>query len=375
MKNLSTVVIGGGIIGLSIAWRLVREGHQVTVVEKGKVGAEASRVAAGMLAASAEVGFEELELYHLCRESLRIWPEFARELESDSGIQVDYRSNGTLIVAHDADAATALKRGFDFQKENHYPVEWLSREETLDLEPFLSPRIVASVFASEDHAVDNRLVLKGLQRAISNLGGQIIEEAEVLGIVFSGDMVDVQIEGRPPVTANVAVIAAGAWSRQIAGIPTPDVPPVRPVKGQILELKMDRPFELNHVVRGRKAYLVPRSDGRLIVGATSEEMGFDKRMTAGGVFSVLEGAWEMVPGILDLELLGIDVGLRPGSRDHQPIVGYCMDRRLYMATGHYRHGVILSAVTALESAKSILSGKDSPVFGQFSPKRFARHEI
>ena len=375
MKESTTVVIGGGIIGLSIAWRLAKEGQSVTVIERGEVGQEASRVAAGMLAASAEVGYEEFELYALCRESLRQWPNFARELESDSGINVDYRSHGTLIVADDRDAAVALKRGFDFQKENNYPVEWLTREETLELEPFLSPRIVASVLASEDHAIDNRMVIKGLQEAIKRHGGTILEKTTVESIDLTGAEVAVQMQGRNVLVADRIVLAAGAWSRQIAGIPSDLVPPVRPVKGQILELKMEAPFELNHVIRGRKAYLVPRTDGRLIVGATSEEMGFDKRMTAGGVFSILEGAWEMVPGIHDLELLSIEVGLRPGSRDHQPIVGYCRDRRVYIATGHYRHGVILSAITAIESAKSILSGNDSPILSYFSPKRFGHLDV
>ncbi len=375
MNETAKVVIGGGIIGLSIAWRLVKEGQNVTVVERGQVGQEASRVAAGMLAASAEVGYEEFELYALCRESLRLWPNFALELEQDSGINVDYRSNGTLIVADDRDAAVALKRGFDFQKEHQYPVEWLTREETLALEPFLSPRIVASVFASEDHAVDNRMVIKGLREAILRHGGVIKENSTVESVDLSGTNVVVHVQGQDSVIADTVVVAAGAWSRQIAGLPPEFVPPVRPVKGQILELKMERPFELNHVVRGRKAYLVPRTDGRLIVGATSEEMGFDKRMTAGGVHAVLDGAWDMVPGILDLELSSIDVGLRPGSRDHQPIVGYSNDRRIFIATGHYRHGVILSAVTAVESAKSILSGNDSAVLRYFSPKRFSHLDV
>lgn len=342
----------------------------VTVLERGETGQEASRVAAGMLAASAEVGFEEFELYSLCRESLRRWPEFARELEADSGVQVDYRAHGTLIVAEDRDAAAALQRGFDFQKEHDYPVEWLTKAETLDLEPFLSPRIIASVRASEDHAVDNRMVLKGLREAVLKLGGTIHEHALVEHVDLSGESVTVRLAGGRLFEGSKVVLAAGAWSRRITGLPESFVPPVRPVKGQILEMKMEAPFSLNHVIRGRGAYLVPRTDGRLIVGATSEEMGFDKRLTAGGVYKILEGAWELMPGIYDLELSGLDVGLRPGSRDHQPIVGYCNDRRVFIATGHYRHGVILSAVTALEASESLASDTDSTVLDFFSPNRF-----
>jgi glycine oxidase len=370
MSESHTIIVGGGIMGLSIAWRLAREGQRVTLLERGEVGQAASRVAAGMLAASAEVGYEEFELYALCRESLRRWPSFAKQIEADSGVNVDYRSNGTLIVAHDRDAAVALQRGYDFQKEQGYPVEWLSKAETLEAEPFLSPRTVASVRASEDHAVDNRMVLKGLRIAAESLGASILEHCEVEHIDFAGTGVKVRSKDGRTVEGSTVVIAAGPWSRHFSGLKAEYVPPVRPVKGQILELRMERPFELNHVIRGSKAYLVPRSDGRLIVGATSEEMGFDVRKTAGGVYSILDGAWEMVPGIYDLELLSVDVGLRPGSRDHQPIVGFCEDRRVFIATGHYRHGVILSAVTATEAASSIISGNDSAVFDYFTPKRF-----
>lgn len=365
-----TIVVGGGVIGLSIAWRLLRLGQTVTVLEKGTVGNEASFAAAGMLAASAEVGYEEFDLYQLCRTSLQWWPTFAEELEADSGVQVDYRSHGTLIIADDPDAAVALKRGFDFQKEHNYPVEWLSREATLELEPFLNPRIVASVRASEDHAVDNRMVLKGLRLAILKLGGKIVEQTEVESIAFSSGKPCVSDTHGERWEGDKLVIAAGTWSKSIKGLPEGVTLPVRPVKGQILELKMDRPFELQHVIRSRKGYMVPRSDGRLIVGASSEEMGFDKRMTAGGVYSVLDGARDMVPGILDLELLRVTVGLRPGSRDHQPIVGYSVNDALFIATGHYRHGIILSAVTAIEAAASLISGKDSEHFKSFSPNRF-----
>ena len=370
MKDAHTVVVGGGIIGLSIAWRLARAGRKVTVIEKGQTGHEASRLAAGMLAASAEVGFEEFELYELCRNSLNVWPEYVRELEADSGMDVDYRSNGTLIVADDRDAAEALRRGYAFQQQHGYPVEWLNGSEALEVEPFLSPRIVAAVRASEDHAVDNRMVLKALHASILKLGGTILEHTEVLKLDMSGLDVSVQTIKDKPISASSVVLSAGPWSPQIEGIPHAWIPPVRPVKGQILELKMEDPFRLQHVVRGPGAYLVPRTDGRLIVGATSEEMGFDKRLTAGGVYKVLEGAWELVPGIYDQELLNAEVGLRPGSRDHQPIFGLTDDPRLYIATGHYRHGVVLSAVTALESTKSILSGAESSEYAYFSPRRF-----
>lgn len=355
---------------MSIAWRLARRSEKVTLLERGKTGQQSSRLAAGMLAASAEIGFEEFELYELCRASLRCWPSFAEELSADSGLDLDYSSFGTIVVAEDRDAAAALRRGFEFQQEQGYPVEWLSGAEALEREPFLSPRIVAAISVPEDHSVDNRRMIAALPIAIRLHGGEIKEDSPVASIDLGSDSIAVILDTGEKITADRLVLAAGPWSRLIAGLPDEWVPPVRPVKGQILELKMESPFSLSHVVRGSRAYLVPRSDGRLIVGATSEEMGFDDRLTAGGVFWVLEGGSLLVPGILEQELLAAEVGFRPGSRDHQPIIGFTGDPRLFIATGHYRHGILLSAITALEAADSILDKKESELMSFFSPKRF-----
>ena len=369
-EERKTIIIGGGVIGLSIAWRLARRGEDVLVLERGETGQEASRVAAGMLAAAAEVGFEEPELYALCRTSLKRWPSFAAELESESGMSLEYSSFGTLVVADDRDAAEALRRGYRFQKEQGYPVEWLSGGEALEKEPFLSPRIVAAVSVPEDHSVDNRKLVHALAAATTSHGGGIREQATVKHLDFTGGGVRVEMAGGEVHEADRIVVAAGAWSAGISGLEDAFRPPIRPVKGQILELKMVAPFALNHVVRGPKAYLVPRKDGRLIVGATSEEMGFDRSMTVGAIHGILDGAWEIVPGILDQELLSIDVGFRPASRDHQPIVGFTSDPRVFMATGHYRHGIVLSAVTATASEQMLLDGSTDDVMTFFSPRRF-----
>ena len=369
------IVIGGGVIGLSIAWRLVRRGEPVIVLERDTTGAHASRVAAGMLAAAAEVGYEEPELYDLCRASLAEWPRFAGELETESGHSLDYRNFGTLVVADDRDAAAALRRGYDFQKEQGYPVQWLSGSEALDREPMLSPRIVAAVSVPEDHAVDNRAYLRALAVAIRIHGGEIREHHAVTRIESGSTGVIVHVQGKDPLEGSRLVMAAGAWTPFIEGWPREGAPSIRPVKGQILELDMREPFRLTHVVRGPKAYLVPRSDGRLIVGATSEEMGFDARRTVGGVHGIMDGAWEIVPGILDQYLLNVDVGFRPASRDHQPLIGFMTDPRIFLATGHYRHGIVLSVVTALAAERMLLDGGSDERVAFFSPSRMqATHE-
>ena len=374
-KSHPVVVIGGGVIGLSIAWRLARRGERVLVLERESVGKAASRVAAGMLAAAAEVGFEEPELYDLCRESLSEWPAYADTLQRESGLDLDYRSFGTLVVADDRDAAEALRRGFRFQQEQGYPVSWLSGGEALEREPMLSPRIVAAVSVPEDHAVDNRALLAALVKAIVNAGGEIREGVEVKRIDADASTPSVAaIEkdtGEPiHIEASRLVVAAGAWTSDLAGWPAGGKPSIRPVKGQILELRMRAPFDLKHVVRGPKAYLVPRTDGRLIVGATSEEMGFDPRLTVGGVYSVMDGAWEIVPGILDQDLLNIDIGFRPASRDHQPIIGFTSNPRIFLALGHYRHGIVLSVITALAAERMLMDDEADSRVAAFAPGRF-----
>lgn len=371
MSRLNILIIGGGIVGLSIARELLGRGADVTVCERGEVGREASFVAGGMLAASAEVGFEEFDLYRLCAESLSRWPAYASDLEEETGLDVDYRNEGSLIVAEDRDAAEALRRAYDFQREHGFNVEWHSRAEALDIEPFLSPRIAAAVFAPEDHAVDNRMVIRALARSIEERGGTIRENTSVSAVERApGGGMGAVLEDGSRVDADTVVIAAGPWSRSIDGLPDAARPPVRPVKGQLLELRMQPPFRLGHVVRSRGTYLVPRSDDRLIVGATSEEMGFDTEITAGGLYSVLENAWEIVPGIHDLPVIDTLAGLRPGSRDHQPIVGWSGLDGVFVATGHYRHGILLSVVTAQESASMILTGETPEILEPFSPMRF-----
>lgn len=368
------VVIGGGVIGLSIAWRLARRGESVLVLERDTVGQSASRAAAGMLAAAAEVGFEEPELYDLCRDSLTEWPAYAEVLEQESGQDLDYRSFGTLVVADDRDAAEALRRGFRFQQEQGYPVSWLSGSEALEQEPMLSPRIVAAVSVPEDHAVDNRALLAALTTAIAKAGGQIREGVEVKRInadTSSPSVEAIDTESGEPmnIKASRLVVAAGAWTSDLEGWPEGRKPSIRPVKGQVLELRMRAPFALKHVVRGPKAYLVPRTDGRLIVGATSEEMGFDERLTVGGVYGVMDGAWEIVPGILDQDLLNIDVGFRPASRDHQPVIGFTSNPRIFLALGHYRHGIVLSAITALAAERMLMDDEVDPRVAAFTPDR------
>jgi len=369
--DTDVIVVGGGTVGLGIGFELVRRGLPVTLFDRGRAGRGTSWQAAGMLAPDAEIGFEERELYDLNRESLRRWPAFADRVEAASGIDVDYRDEGTLIVADDRDSAEALRRLYEFQEEQGLDVEWLSGEEAREIEPFVAPRLSAAVFAPSDHQVDNRRLMRALRTAFEAEGGTLYEDTPIQAVVPDAETPAVRTEEGARVSARAVVVAAGVWSRELDGLEPDAQPPIRPVKGQMIQLQRKRPFDLQHVIRGPEAYLAPKSSGRIVVGATSEERGFDTTVTAGGLYELLEGAWEVVPGILDLPVDDTWAGLRPASRDHAPLLGTTAAPGIVMATGHYRHGVLLTPVTAEEVADLVRTGETSAWIEPFAPTRFS----
>jgi len=364
------IIVGGGTIGLGIGFELARGGASVTLFDQGRAGRGSSWRAAGMLAPDAEIEFEELDLYGLNRESLRRWPDFARRVERAAGRDVDYREEGTLLVADDRDSAEKLRRRYEFQEEQGLDVEWLTGPQAREIEPFLGPGLSAAVSSPSDHQVDNRLLVEALRVAFTAEGGDLREKTPVEAVDPDSERPAVRTNDGNRVEADQIVVAAGAWSRELDGLDLDAQPPIRPVKGQIIQLQRKRPFDLQHVVRGPDAYLAPKSNGRVVVGATSEEMGFDTTVTAGALYDLLEGAWEIVPGIRDLPVDETWAGLRPASRDHAPILGQTTEPGIIMATGHYRHGILLTPVTAEEIARLIQTGETSDWIEPFSPRRF-----
>ena len=365
------LIVGGGTIGLGIGFELVRRGTPVTLFERDKAGRGTSYQAAGMLAPDAEIEFEERTLYDVNRESLRRWPDFAQRVEAASGQSVDYRNEGTLIVADDRDSAEALERLYTFQQEQGLNVEWLTGEEAKEIEPFVAPRLSAAVYAPSDHQVDNRRLIDALRTAFEAEGGTLHEDTPIDAVMPDAEAPSVRTTNGEQVVGGRIIVAAGVWSRELDGL-TPDAtPPVRPVKGQMIQMRRRRPFDLQHVVRGPEAYLAPKSDGRIVMGATSEEMGFDTTVTAGGLYDLLEGGWEVVPGIRDLPVDETWAGLRPATRDHAPLLGETTARGVVMATGHYRHGILLTPITAEEIARLIRTGETSDWLQPFSPRRFS----
>jgi glycine oxidase len=366
-------IIGGGVIGLSIGWRLAEAGCAVDLYERGKAGRGASWAAAGMLAAAVETEPGEEALVPLTRASQALWPGFARALKAASGIDVGLRDEGTLVVALTRDDAERLRFTFALQRRLGLEIELLSAAEALRREPHLSPRVTAACFSPHDTQVDNRRVAAALVEAFRRAGGRLHEQSPVAAIDVAGGTARGVVVGGERRAADIVVLAAGAWAQEIEGIPAPARPPVRPVKGQMLALRVDPSAPLlRHVLWAPKAYLVPRREGRLVVGATVEERGFDEALTAGGVMALLEGAWRALPGIEELAIEEMWVGFRPGSRDDAPILGPCAVDRLVLAVGHHRNGILLTPITAEAVSALVLTGVAPPSIRPFALDRFAR---
>jgi glycine oxidase len=377
VRNAATprvAIIGAGVIGLGIAWRLAARGATVTVFDQGAAGAGASHAAAGMLAACVEAEPGEEALVALGRESQARWPAFAADLQRTTGMDVELRTEGTLVVALTTDDQARLKHQLVFQERLGLPLEWLSASEARRREPHLATGITGAVLSPQDTQVDNRKLAAALRIAAQAAGASVCEHVQVRAIASRGGRVEgVTLADASTFPADAVVLAAGAWSRRIEGLAPELRPPVRPIKGQMLALRMDRTVPLiAHVIWAPGAYLVPRRDGRLIIGATVEEKGFDTTLTAGGVLSLLEAAWRVLPAVEELPIDETWVGHRPGSRDDAPILGAGPLDGLFYATGHHRNGILLTPVTADAVAALVLDGVAAPVIGPFGVERFTR---
>ncbi len=364
-------VIGGGVIGLATGWRLAAAGQTVTVFERGAAGRGASWAAAGMLAAGSEVEPGENVLFALLKRSQDMWPGFADELRQASGIDPKLRTEGTLSIALTQDELGRLRQTHALQQKLGVNAVWLRREEALEREPYLNPRLAGALYVPGDHQVENRRVVEALRRAFAAAGGRLIEDAGDVGIKTAQGRVAGVTAAGVVYPADTVIAAAGAWTPDIEGLPPIARPPVRPVKGQMIALAMDSAAPiLSHVLWTQKAYLVPRRDGRLLIGATTEERGFDATLTAGGMLSLLESAWRALPGVEELPIVESWVGFRPGSRDDAPILGRTPIEGLILATGHHRNGILLAPITADAISRLAMSGETDPSIAPFALDRF-----
>jgi glycine oxidase len=374
-RTSDVLVVGGGIIGLVTAWRAAQRGLATALVDP-EPGGGAAQVAAGMLAAVTELHYGEQTLLGLNLASARRYPDFAAELTELTGHELGYRRCGTLAVALDADDRAHLRELHALQRASGLESEWLSGRECRRLEPMLAPGVRGGLRVDGDHQIDPR-----------RLAGALVAACERAGVVFHrawAERLTVERERAAGCVlrdgtvlgAGQVVLAAGSLSGQLAGVPDDVLPPVRPVKGQVLRLTVPKryaPFlsrTVRAVVRGSQVYLVPRLSGELVIGATTEELGWDTTVTAGGVYELLRDAHELVPGITELPLTETRAGLRPGSPDNAPLLGPTDLDGLLLATGHYRNGVLLTPVTGDAMAHALTTGELPEVARPFTPRRF-----
>ena len=373
------VVVGAGIIGLSIAWQAAAAGIHVTVVDPDR-GRGSSWAAAGMLAPVAEAHFGEEALAALNVAAVRAWPGYAARLEVASGMPVHFRADGTLLVAGDPSDRAATDRVLAFHQAIGLEAVRLSSSSCRRAEPLLAPGISGGVDLPDDHQVDNRSTVLALISACEAAGVMFLSDVVTRVAVTAGRVrgVDLATGGRH--TAGAVVVAAGSWSERIEGLPGSARPPVRPVRGVTVRLQAgDGVPRLQRTVRalvhGRTCYLVPRNDGGLVLGATMEERGFDLSVPLGGLADLFEDARKVVPALGEYSVVETTPGLRPGSPDNGPIVGRTGVPGLLVATGHFRNGVLLAPLTADEVVAMLVAGPQggdprSGPFSAFRPDRF-----
>jgi len=362
-------VVGAGVIGLSIAWRLALRGLSVAVFERATAGAGASLAATGMLAAAAEHEPGCHDLLALALESQRQWPQFRAALEAQSGRDIDFREGGTLVVALGRDEVERLRFRHDLHKRCGLSTRWLSGPEVRAMEPGLRPSVAAGLYCADDHQVDPRLVMTALRAAYVAAGGLLFEHCAVTGVDLEGGRVAGLATGKGSCRAPTVVLTAGAWTGDL--LPPNLTVPVRPLKGQALAVRTTPDTgTLAHIVWTEQIHLAPKSDGRLIVGATVEERGFDEAITAGGLFALLEGARRAFPAIEEMALEAVWTGFRPSSIDDAPILGATSIPGLALATGHHRNGYLLAPATAFAMEALIADGALPAVAQPFGLDRF-----
>ena len=367
------VIIGAGAIGAAVAWRCAQRGLRTCVVDPDPTRG-AWRTAAGMLAPITELHYTETPLLRLSLDSLDRYPAFAAELEDEAGGPVGFLACGTVLVAWDGADLAALRDQQAFGRGLGIEARLLSGRELRELEPAVAAGLPGGLYAPGDHQVDPRLLHAALVAAAERRGARFVRAPAAVRIAGSR-AVGVTLADGTELPAGHVVLAAGAWSGGVPGVPAGHAAPVRPVKGQTLRLRLPGPPRLTRVLRGTvkgtSIYVVPRADGQLVVGATSEEAGFDVAPRAGAVYELLRDAQSVLPELSEAILDEVCTGLRPGSPDNAPLVGPSGVAGLLYATGHYRNGILLAPVTA-DGVADLLTGKQLPgVLAAFTPDRFA----
>ncbi len=371
-NKLNIGVVGGGVAGLSAAFRLAKHEHNVIVYDPSPA-LGASYAAAGMLAPASEANFSEIPLLHLMQHSNELWPSFAQEIESVSKVPVGLRMDGTIILGYEPNDARDLERLAEFQRELGIEVSRLTRRELKDLEPDLGGPFPFAAMITTDNQLDNRQLMASLQKAVDLLGVKIIRKSvAALDKTPEGNFEIILADGAR-VKPEVVLLAPGSQLSEIGGLPSQISNSIRPVKGQIIRVQAQSATLLNHVIRsktyGKTLYMVPRADGEIVIGATQEEVGFDMTAKVRPIAEMLTNATLLLPGLGEADFKEHTVRFRPGSFDNAPIVGQYDRSNLFLCLGHFRHGILLSAALSSYVASAIETGKQPSGIEQFGATR------
>ena len=370
-RSAEVVIIGGGVIGLTIARALALRGvRDVCLVERAGLGTEASFAAAGMLLPQVEAATKH-DFFTLACRSRDLYASFAAALHDETGIDVELDTTGTLYLALNDDDQEEIEKGYYFQSRDGLPVELLSGKAARELEPCISDSALGALLFPQDIQVENRRLLSALANRVNHLGLTVLTETNVDSLIIEHNRLTGVQTSRGAISCPIAVVAAGAW----AGFVKHTHPPIEPVRGQMVCLEA-KPQLTRHIIFSRRGYLVPRRDGRLLAGSTSEQAGFAKCVTAGGISKILQNAHEISPAISKLPIVDTWAGLRPRSPDDLPVLGPCVEiDGLFYATGHYRNGILLAPITGELISEAIVEGIKSPLLAPFSPVRFLPRSV
>jgi glycine oxidase len=371
-QTADVVIIGGGVIGLTIARALVHRGAgDICLIERDGPGREASFAAAGMLAPQAEANSQD-DFFRLACRSRDLYPDFAAELREETGIDVELDTTGTLYLALTHHDVAEIEKRYEWQTAAGLAVEKLTPSQAQQLEPCISSNVLAALRFSLDVQVENRRLLNALTNSVTRLGVSLVTGTNVESVKIERDRITGVLTSRGFIGCPAVVIAAGTWSSFIRFSPASEkpVPAIEPVRGQMISFDA-RPQITRHVIYSPRGYIVPRQDGRLLAGSTSEHAGFARQVTAGGVASILKNALEIAPSVSALPIVDTWAGLRPRAPDNLPVLGPCDEiGGLFYATGHYRNGILLAPVTGELISEAVVAGVTSPLLGPFSPSRF-----
>jgi len=374
-ENADVVIIGGGVIGLAVARALALRGvRDVCLIERAGLGTEASFAAAGMLLPQVEADAQN-DFFTLACRSRDLYTSFANALRDETGIDVELDTTGTLYLALNEQDQQEIEKRHDWQTRAGLPVEFLSARAARDLEPCISDSTVCALLFPQDIQVENRRLLSALANSANNLGVTTVTETNVESLVIQGNRLTAVQTSRGLIGCATVVVAAGTWSSFIQHTSQRPNPSIEPVRGQMVCLEA-KPQLTRHVIYTPRGYIVPRQDGRLLAGSTSEKVGFARCVTVGGIGSILKNAKEISPAISSLPIVDTWAGLRPRSPDGLPVLGPCGEiDRLFYATGHYRNGILLAPITGELISEAIVKGVPSPLLAPFSPERFLLRSV